>query len=347
MVYFRFYGVLILVLAMLTCFAAGDDGIKDKVVDGKTDNTASITDLTDPTELLKVYIDPSSAEYKGTGKVTDTLQTGLKSDMSISIRFVPALDGVTVTLESGTWNPFHSYYEVTDEIFTVETKKGRVYSFEGFISETIPQLQLVATYRGLQCIWPLQYDQVDGSVVFTIIGEPWQARALDESSNMINLCAAYAISFYDSYYDTGYPDNGAIKTDDLWKTVAMAITLNHASFMSGDDDSDIFISKSALDSFARIMFPNQTKMPAMPKGEFTLDNGVYSVMPRYLPIAWDFAYCGENENEKGWVVAIGVEDVENGRQLITFQVYLTANEKYSVDSPFEYHITGIDILGGF
>jgi len=310
-----------------------------------------LEDLTEPQELLTVFIEPSSEEYENTGEVTESLDTGLEADMTTPVRFISAVDGVTVRLERGSWNPYHAFYEVTDEIFSVEAKTGEVYSFDGVMSETIPHLQLVAEYRGLQCIWPLQYDMVEGSVVFSLTGKPWEAQPLDETSNIINLCAAYAITYYTGSRvtaDDGYFSQETVATEEVWPAVAMAITLNHTAVTQEEYFEDnLYVGEDVLFSYARAMFPD-VELPPVPEGDFEPSSDGYMIMPILAPTFWEFVYVYKEEEAETpfWQVAIGMQSAEDGWTPITFVVNLEENEEYDRDNPFEYHVTGIAILGG-
>ena len=314
-------------------------------------NNAVYAENTVPQDLLIVYIDPSSPEYQNLGTVDDYLMTGNSSDMAVQIRFVALVDGVVVKLERVSFNHDYSYLEVTEEIFIAETNPAIVYAFDSIVAETIPQFQLVAEYNGLRCVWPIQDDLAYGNTVFTLVGQPsQQVIPLDETSNMIHICRAYAISFYELYYKSGpyiVPDK--VSNDELWQTVSTAITINN--LYNTQDINNIVVQNNILNSYAKAMFPDVQKLPPLDTNyiKYNSNNGTYNVTPHFPPVAWQLVYCSENEIPgigKVWTVAIAIEDVENGKQPITFVVYLKANEKQTQNNPFDYHITGIAELGG-
>ena len=310
----------------------------------------SLTNLIKPTDLLTVYTDPSSAEYKRTGNMTVRIETGLDSEYSTAIRFTAAFDGVSVRLESGTWNPYHSYYEIFDEIFTIETKKGEVYSFEGYMSETIPMLQIVAEYRGLIVIWGLQDDMKDGNTVFTLTGKKWAPSPLYEESGMVSLCAAYTVAYYNAFLsasDDNYFMRDKLDTVNAWDTVELAVTLNFSAAGYGDDEY-VYVRGDVLKAYMKAMFPEAKELQKIPNGYFEVESAttnLYILRPYESTVMKSFVYvCPVDDDESSWMTAIGITEPDG--YPLTFVVYLDANEEYEPNNPFEYHITGIAILGG-
>ena len=341
MICFRPYKITVLFLIILFTVCAVNFFPSNNTVYAK--NTA-------PRDLLKVYIDPTSSEYQNLGTVDDYLMSWISSDMPVPIRFVTLVDGVVVKLERVSLNEDYSYLEVTEEIFITETNKGTLYAFDGFIAETIPQLQLVAEYNGLRSVWPIQYDLAYGNTVFTLTGYP--VPQIDETSNMIHICRAYAISFYEAHHKLGYyTASDKVSTDELWPTVAKAITLNNLYRKQDTNDNTIVVPDNILNAYVKAMFPNVQTLPPLDTNyiQYNSSNCKYNITPNFYPLAWELIYCSESVIQgrgKVWIVAIAIEDVENGKEPTTYVVYLKANEKQAENNPFDYHITGIAVLGG-
>ena len=313
----------------------------------------SLPDLTEPEYVLDIYTNEYSEEFHKWDGQVEKVDSSLKSEISTSLRIRALEDGVILRLEQGTWNVFHSYFEVDEDIFTIVTEKDKIYEFDAPMAETMPYLQLTVEYRGLSYVWPLQYDMVgDEGPVTSIVVAPWRPSPPEMTTNMLNLCLAYAISFYldlfEAYEAGGAYASGQVSAERLWKTVTWAITYNHNEAVAYLDDS-IYVRENILKSYAAALFPEQDKLPPLPDyiSKDSSTPGWYIVQNYYYPIAWDLIYTYQaDSDDKNWMVAISIEDVENGRDELPVMVYITENGAFDRDNPFGYHITGAGILGG-
>ena len=290
--------------------------------------------------LMTLYIDCDSEDYQSlTGKI-ESINTGIDPQTSAGcFRFVSPKNGVKVRLEAIMWSPIVDDFEVTDTVFEISTEKDKIYEFDCYVTETIPDFRLVAEYDGKISE---HYMSMDGESVKNVIemtGEEFVPEETTEDTAFYQLCVARAASKI--YYD-GFAENDAPAV--VWDTVAYAVTLNHAKMVGETYYDVISLTTWELESYMDSMYPEyKGNYPEMPE-ECCVEGSMkqysdYDVTPYLFERFSTNEFYGVEDNGDGtYSVKIRIDDYR-------FEGYeefgLAVIVKPDANSPFGYVITDV------
>ena len=255
---------VLLALIMLLSFAAC--GGKDKVEtttapsqteEANTKGNSSANDKGGNKEddsgdlLMTLYMDCDSDDYQSlTGKI-ESINTGIDPQTSAGcFRFVSPKNGVKVRLEAIMWSPIVDDFEVTETIFEISTEKDKIYEFDCYVTETIPDYRLVAEYGDMKAKYYLAMDGYEVVTKLLMVDEGNTPEEITEDSVFYNLCVARAASkvYYEGFAEHNEP---AV----VWDTLAYAVTLNHAKMVGETEYDVISLTTWELESYADSMYP--------------------------------------------------------------------------------------------
>ncbi|MBQ7121782.1 MAG: hypothetical protein IJO03_05900, partial [Clostridia bacterium] len=139
--------------------------------------------------LMTLYIDSASEDYQSlTGKI-ESINTGIDPQTSAGcFRFVSPKSGVTVRLEAIMWSPIVDDFEVTDTVFEISTEKDKIYEFDCYVTETIPDYRLVAEYGDMKAKYYLAMDGYEVVTKLLMVDEGNTPEEITEDSAFYNLC---------------------------------------------------------------------------------------------------------------------------------------------------------------
>ena len=347
---------VLLALIMLLSFAAC--GGKDKVEttteapsqteEANTKGNGSANDKGDNKEddggdlLMTLYMDCDSDDYQSlTGKI-ESINTGIDPQTSAGcFRFVSPKNGVTVRLEAIMWSPIVDAFEVTDTVFEISTEKDKIYEFDCYVTETIPDYRLVAEYGDMKAKYYLAMDGYEVVTKLLMVDEGNTPEEITEDSAFYNLCVARAVS------DVFYNDR-LIKYQPpvVWDTLAYAVTLNQFK-MIGEEDfiNMIGLSEWEADAYFSTLYPTLIESNTELPEDGNVVAAHFSTGKKYLVMPYLFERFSTNE-------FYGVEDNGDGTYSVKiriddyrFEGYeeygLAVIVKSDANSPFGYVITDV------
>ena len=260
--------------------------------------------------LMTLYMDCDSDDYQSlTGKI-ESINTGIDPQTSAGcFRFVSPKNGVAVRLEAIMWSPIVDDFEVTDTVFEISTEKDKIYEFDCYVTETIPDYRLVAEYGDMKAKYYLAMDGYEVVTKLLMVDEGNTPEEITEDSAFYNLCVARAASKI--YYD-GFAEN-----DDpavVWDTVAYAVTLNHAKTVGETYYDVISLTTWELESYADSMYPGyKGNYPEIPE-ECNVEGSMkqysdYDVTPYLFERFSTNEFYGVDDNGDGtYSVKIRIDD---------------------------------------
>ena len=292
--------------------------------------------------LMTLYMDCDSDDYRSlTGKI-ESINTGIDPQSSAGcFRFVSPKNGVKVRLEAIMWSPIVDEFEVTDTVFEISTEKGRIYEFDCYVTETIPDYRLVAEYGDMKSKYYLAEDGYEVVTKLLMVDEGNTPEEITEDSAFYNLCVARAIS--DVFYNDRF-----IKHEPpvVWDTLACAVTLNEFK-MNGTEDyvNMIGLSEWEADAYFSTLYPTLIESDT----ELTENGNVvaahFSTGEKYLVMPYLFEKFSTNE-------FYGVEDNGDGTYSVKIRIddyRFEGYEEYALavivepdaNSPFGYVINDV------
>ena len=290
--------------------------------------------------LMTLYMDCDSDDYQSlTGKI-ESINTGIDPQTSAGcFRFISPKNGVAVRLEAIMWSPIVDDFEVTDTVFEISTEKDKIYEFDCYVTETIPDYRLVAEYGDMKAKYYLAMDGYEVVTKLLMVDEGNTPEEITEDSAFYNLCVARAASKV--YYD-GFAEN-----DDpavVWDTVAYAVTLNHAKTVGETYYDVISVTTWELESYADSMYPEyKGNYPEMPE-ECCVEGSMkqysdYDVTPYLFERFSTNEFYGVEDNGDGtYSVKIRIDDYRfEGYEELGLAVIV----KPDANSPFGYVITDV------
>ena len=340
---------VLLALIMLISFAAcgGKDEVETTNAPSQTEeaNTKSNSSANDKEDdsgdlLMTLYMDCDSDDYQSlTGKI-ESINTGIDPQTSAGcFRFVSPKNGVKVRLEAIMWSPIVDDFEVTDTVFEISTEKDKIYEFDCYVTETIPDYRLVAEYGDMKAKYYLAMDGYEVVTKLLMVDEGNTPEDITEDSAFYNLCVARATSkiFYESMVEH---DDPAV----IWDTLAYAVTLNHAKMVGETEYDVISLTTWELESYADSMYPEyKGNHPEIPE-ECYVEGSMkqysdYDVTPYLFERFSTNEFYGVEDNVDGtYSVKIRIDDYR-------FEGYeefgLAVIVKPDASSPFGYVITDV------
>lgn len=346
---------VLLALIMLLSFAAcgGKDEVETTTVPSQTEeaNTKGNTSANDKGGnkendggdlLMTLYIDCDSDDYQSlTGKI-ESINTGIDPQTSAGcFRFISPKNGVKVRLEAIMWSPIVDDFEVTDTVFEISTEKDKIYEFDCYVTETIPDYRIVAEYGEMKARYYLAMDGYEVVTKLLMVDEGNTPEEITEDSAFYNLCVARATSkiFYE----------GMVEHDDpavIWDTLAYAVTLNEFK-MNGTEDyvNMIGLSEWEADAYFGTLYPTLTESDTELPEDGNVVAAHFSTGKKYLVEPYTFERFSTNE-------FYGVEDNGDGTYSVKiriddyrFEGYeefgLAVIVKPDANSPFGYVITDV------
>ena len=290
--------------------------------------------------LMTLYMDCDSDDYQSlTGKI-ESINTGIDPQTSAGcFRFISPKNGVAVRLEAIMWSPIVDDFEVTDTVFEISTEKDKIYEFDCYVTETIPDYRLVAEYGDMKAKYYLAMDGYEVVTKLLMVDEGNTPEEITVDSAFYQLCVARAASKV--YYD-GFAEN-----DDpavVWDTVAYAVTLNHAKTVGETEYDVISLTTWELESYMDSMYPEyKGNYPEMPE-ECYVEGSMkqysdYDVTPYLFERFSTGEFYGVDDNGDGtYSVKIRIDDYR-------FEGYeefgLAVIVKPDANSPFGYVITDV------
>ena len=290
--------------------------------------------------LMTLYIDSASEDYQSlTGKI-ESINTGIDPQTSAGcFRFISPKNGVAVRLEAIMWSPIVDDFEVTDTVFEISTEKDKIYEFDCYVTETIPDYRIVAEYGDMKARYYLAMDGYEVVTKLLMVDEGNTPEEITEDSAFYQLCVARAASKV--YYD-GFAENNDPAV--VWDTLAYAITLNHAKTVGETYYDVISVTTWELESYADSMYPEyKGNYPEIPE-ECYVEGSMkqysdYDVTPFLFERFSTNEFYGVEDNGDGtYSVKIRIDDYR-------FEGYeefgLAVIVKPDANSPFGYVITDV------
>ena len=148
------------------------------------------------------------------------------------------------------WSPIVDDFEVTDTVFEISTEKDKIYEFDCYVTETIPDYRLVAEYGDMKAKYYLAMDGYEVVTKLLMVDEGNTPEEITEDSAFFQLCVARAVS---KVYYEGFAENNDPAV--VWDTVAYAVTLNHAKTVGETEYDVISLTTWELESYADSMYP--------------------------------------------------------------------------------------------
>ena len=341
---------VLLALMMLLSFAAcgGKDEVETTTAPSQTEeantkgNSSANDKEDDSGNLLITLYNADSDEYHGLQGKIETIDTGIEAEYGMTgFRFVSPKNGVAVRLEAIMWSPIVDDFEVTETIFEISTEKDKIYEFDCYVTETIPDYRLVAEYGDMKAKYYLAMDGYEVVTKLLMVDEGNTPEEITEDSAFYNLCVARATSkiFYEGYAEHNEP---AVVCD----TLAYAVTLNEFK-MNGTEDyvNMIGLSEWEADAYFSTLYPTLIESDT----ELTENGNVvaahFSTGEKYLVMPYLFEKFSTNE-------FYGVEDNGDGTYSVKIRIDDYRFEGYAeyglavivepdANSPFGYVIKDV------
>ena len=347
---------VLLALIMLLSFAAcGDKGDGETTTEAPlqteeayTKGNSSANDKGNNKEddsgdlLITLYNDCDSLDYQElTGKI-EHISTGYEPRYASEyFRFVSPKNGVTVRVEAIMWSPIVDDFEVSGTFLEIKTEKDKIYEFECYVTETIPDYRIVAEYGEMKATYYLATDGYEVVTKLLMVDEGFTPEEITEDSVFYNLCVARAVS------DVFYNDR-LIKYEHpvVWDTVAYAVTLTEFK-MNGTEDyrNMLGLTEWEADAYFKALYPTLNESDiALPENESVVA-AHFSTGKKYLIQPHSFERFSTNE-------FYGVEDNGDGTYSVKIRVddyRFEGYEEYGravivkpdANNPFGYVITDV------
>lgn len=337
---------LLMCLALIISFAAC--GGKDN---GETTTTTTAPQTTESTttadKVLKegdllgtLYMDCNSDDYQGVIGKIEHIRTGMEPEFdSEYFRVVSPEEGVKVRLEAIMYSSIVDGFEVTDTVFEITAEKDKIYEFECFVTETIPDHRLVVECGEARAEYYMVADGFEALTKLQMIAEP--PKAIEQDSAFYRLCVAQAVS--DVFYNDRLIKH---QPEVVWDTVAYAVTLNEFA-MNGTEDyvNMIGLSDWEADAYFRTLYPTlDESKTALPENGYVVaahfsTGEKYLVEPHLFEKFCTNEFFGvENNGDGTYSVKIRIDDYR-------FEGYaefgLAVIVKPDVKNPFGYVITDV------
>lgn len=290
--------------------------------------------------LMTLYIDSASEDYQSlTGKI-ESINTGIDPQTSAGcFRFVSPKSGVTVRLEAIMWSPIVDDFEVTDTVFEISTEKDKIYEFDCYVTETIPDYRLVAEYGDMKAKYYLAMDGYEVVTKLLMVDEGNTPEEITEDTAFYQLCVARAAS---KVYYEGFAENNDPAV--VWDTVAYAVTLNHAKTVGETEYDVISLTTWELESYMDSMYPElKGNYPEIPE-ECYVEGSMkqysdYDVTPYLFERFSTNEFYGVEDNGDGtYSVKIRIDDYRfEGHEEFGLAVIVEPD----ANSPFGYVITDV------
>ncbi|MEE1138995.1 MAG: hypothetical protein U0M02_11015 [Acutalibacteraceae bacterium] len=340
---------VLLAVIMLISFAAcgGKDKVETTTAPSQTEeaNTKSNSLANNKEDdsgdlLMTLYMDCDSEDYQSlTGKI-ESINTGIDPQNSAGcFRFISPKNGVNVRLEAIMWSPIVDAFEVTDTVFEISTEKGKIYEFDCYVTETIPDYRLVAEYGDMKAGYYLAMDGYEVVTKLLMVDEGSTPEEITEDSAFYNLCVARAASkvYYEGFAEHNEP---AV----VWDTLAYAVTLNHAKTVGETEYDVISLTTWELESYMGSIYPEyKENYPGIPE-ECNFEAGMkqytdYDVTPYLFERFSTNEFYGVEDNGDGtYSVKIRIDDY----RFEGYEEYgLAVIVKPDANSPFGYVITDV------
>ena len=260
--------------------------------------------------LMTLYMDCDSDDYQSLMGKIESINTGIDPQTSAGcFRFISPKNGVKVRLEAIIWSPIVDAFEVTETIFEISTEKDKIYEFDCYVTETIPDYRLIAEYGDMKAKYYLAMDGYEVVTKLLMVDEGNTPEEITEDSAFYNLCVARAASkiFYEGYAEHNEP---AV----VWDTLAYAVTLNEFK-MNGTEDyvNMIGLSEWEADAYFSTLYPTLIESDT----ELTENGNVvaahFSTGEKYLVMPYLFERFSTNE-------FYGVEDNGDGTYSVKIRI---------------------------
>lgn len=343
---------LIMLLTFAACGGKGDGetttNAPSQTEEAKTKDNGSANDKDGNKEadgddlLMTLYIDSASEDYQSLKGKIETINTGIDPQTSAGcFRFISPKNGVKVRLEAIMWSPIVDEFEVTETVFEISTEKGKIYEFDCYVTETIPDYRIVAEYGEMNADYYLAMDGYEVVTKLMMVDKGFVPEEITEDSPFYSLCVARAAS------DVFYNDR-LVKYEPpvVWDTIAYAVTLNEFK-MNGTEDyvNMIGLSEWEADAYFSTLYPtlieSDTELPE--NGNVVAAH--FSTGEKYLVHPYAFERFGTNE-------FYGVEDNGDGTYSVKIRIDDYRYEGYEefglavivkpdANSPFGYVITDV------
>jgi len=292
--------------------------------------------------LITLYMDCDSLDYQELTGKTEHISTGYEPRSTAEyFRFVSPKDGVTVRVEGIMWSPIVDDFEVTNTFLEIKTEKDKIYEFECYVTETIPDYRIVAEYGEMKATYYLAMDGYEVITKLLMVDEGFTPEEITEDSVFYNLCVARAVS------DVFYSDRHMkYEPPVVWDTVAYALTLTEFK-MNGTEDykNMIGLSEWEADAYFKALYPtlNESDIP-LPENESVVA-AHFSTGKKYLVMPYTFERFSTNE-------FYGVDDNGDGTYSVKIRIDDYRYEGYEengcavivrpdADSPFGYVIEDV------
>lgn len=292
--------------------------------------------------LITLYADSESEDYKSLKGKTENIKTGIDPESSSGcFKFVSQKNGVKVRLEAIMWSPIVDDFEVTDTVFEISTEKDKIYEFDCYVTETIPDYRLVAEYGEMKATYYLAMDGYEVVTKLLMVDEGFTPEEITKDSAFYNLCVARAAS--DVYYE------GFVEDDDpgvIWDTFAYAVTLNHAMINGENYEDEIGLTEFEAKAYMDAMYYDYNfsgNYPELPE-KCNVKNSMgqydrYDVTPCLFERFCVNEFYGVDDNADGTLsVKIRIDDYRfEGYAEFGYAVIV----KSDAGSPFGYVITDV------
>ena len=312
-------------------------------VSSEVSSTVDDNEDSDDTFTLNFYTDHNSDEYKNLGSDETVLSTGTEDT---HIRFTSSANNVKVKLEYVSWVDGENYFHVISNVFEETVAKDKVYSFDGFLSETIPKYRITAEKGECSAVWYLQYDAKDGDYVFTVSGDFPDLKILEQGNDdferMLPLMkAVVSIAAFEG-------NNNILSEDELfWKIVACAYTMNHM-YSLPETVEPFYVEEWLVDAYVNAIFYEKTKVPEYDERFVKYHNNraeKYDVYPVFYAEDTAFEITSVNNNADGtadvdFIINVPDLDIENIKKRVCLK---PQSDSYG-SNPFEWKIVAITDL---
>ena len=318
---------IILSLAFLLSLAACGGGSESETTSAATEqasavnagieSTVAVTERDDDPTFLTLFRYPDSKEYKAIKKA-EKIETGIDGEFNETWKFRAEKDGVKVRLEHISWVNEVGNFQIIENIFEIETEKGKYYEFSCTVGEAIPEYRLVAEYGGLRAEYNIQYDGMgDESKAVELIGEKYYPGEITEDSPFYALCLSHAITAADNDNDSSVKDNYA-----FWQTFAFAVTQNYEA-AGGDafNGENLKLTEWVARAYLSALYPSfNGAYPDFPDGGYVVYTPQAYEEYEIMPCSYGDLHSSE---------FYGVEDNGDGTYSVKIKVY-TYPDEYEV-----------------
>lgn len=343
---------LIMLLSFAACGGKGDGetttDAPSQTEEAKTKDNGSANDKDGNKEadgddlLMTLYIDSASEDYQSLKGKIETINTGIDPQTSAGcFRFISPKNGVKVRLEAIMWSPIVDEFEVTETVFEISTEKGKIYEFDCYVTETIPDYRIVAEYGEMNADYYLAMDGYEVVTKLLMVDKGFVPEEITEDSPFYSLCVARAAS--DIYYE------GFVEYDDpgvIWDTFAYAVTLNHAMINGENYEDEIELTEFEAKAYMDAMYYDYNfsgNYPELPE-KCNVKNSMgqydrYDVTPCLFERFCVNEFYGVDDNADGTLsVKIRIDDYRfEGYAEFGYAVIV----KPDANSPFGYVITDV------